>query len=368
MLKDQKRLTCKECGYKSDNLVPHIEKAHATDGDAVSYYMEKHDSDVDDLVHPSLNTDASGDSMEKPKTKTIATVNVAGVEMPLVGKTEGVPSAHDGFRFLDYVKDICHDINERKPVALTGHTGVGKTSAILQIAARCGQPVIRIQLNGDTLISDFVGQWKAQAGEMIWIDGPLVKAVREGWWLIVDEVDFGPQNVVATMNDILEKGGKLRIKEKGYEVIEPHANFRIFATANTAGKMSEFRHIYQGTNIMNEAFLDRWRLYVVNYPTPEEEVKIVLGHLPRFSEHEHLVNIIVKVGNMFRDAFQKEQISTPFGVRRLLDWSELMLRHKNPIKAAEVSIFSKVSNEDAEVMKGIISRVMVGAGKKEAAK
>ena len=49
-------------------------------------------------------------------------------------------------------------------------------------------------------------------------------------------------------------------KKKGNEIVAPHPAFRLFATANAVGAMSQFRHLYQGANLMNEAFLDRWRV------------------------------------------------------------------------------------------------------------
>ena len=73
-----------------------------------------------------------------------------------------------------------------------------------------------------------------------------------------------------------------------------------------------------------------------------------------------IATVIVRVGGMVREAFKKEEIQCTFSLRRMIDWAELMVRHKDPVKAAEAAIFSKVMPEDAEVIKGIISRVMVG--------
>jgi hypothetical protein len=61
---------------------------------------------------------------------------------------------------------------------------------------------------------------------------------------------------------------------------------------------------------------------------------------------------------MIREAFRKEEVQCTFSLRRMIDWTENLIRHKDALKAAEVSIFSKVSPEDAEVIKGLIVRNM----------
>jgi cobaltochelatase CobS len=80
---------------------------------------------------------------------------------------------------------------------------------------------------------------------------------------------------------------------------------------------------------------------------------------------EKIAAVIVRVGNMIREAFKNEEIKCTFSTRRMLDWADMMIRYKDhaeaPFKAAESTIFAKVSKEDAEVIKGIIQRVMIGA-------
>jgi cobaltochelatase CobS len=181
--------------------------------------------------------------------------------------------------------------------------------------------------------------------------------MRHGLWLIVDELDFAEPAILSVLNSVLEHNGKLTLKEKGHEIVEPHPNFRIMATANGVGCMSQYRGLYQGTNLMNEAFLDRWRVYHIDYLPPEEEVQVIMASVPRMSVK--VASVVVRVGNMIREAFKKEEIACTFSLRRMLDWCELLIRHKNALRAAEPAIFAKVSHEDAEVIRGIITRTMV---------
>ena len=378
---NKQRLSCGECDFKSDNLISHIETEHENlsfktrlgkktsglDAYVAKYKITKEDQ----LVHPEFVEDEEkntieilnkGNSVSKRKEKVLtASVNIAGVDFPtsLATKGDSVPKNIYYYNFGPHAKDVALDAIENKRVMLLGHTGCGKTSLIEQLAARIDQSVVRINLNGQTTVGDFVGLYTAKNGETVWVDGALPRAMRNGWWLILDEIDFAEQQILSVLNSVLEPNGKLFLKEKGHDIVEPHPNFRVFATANGVGCMSDYRALYQGVNIMNEAFLDRWRCYYVDYMKPEEEVKVIIGALPRYAKAESAVQVIVKVVNMIREAFKKEEVSCTFSTRRAIEWADLLLRHKDPIKAAEVAIFSKINATDAEVVKGTIQRVMV---------
>lgn len=359
-------LTCKVCGYKhASQIVDHIESEHAdlaTDGvKPLEAYMEKYGADIDDVVAPEKVTKRKGDSVESS-----GKIKIMGVEFEKRRRTEFVPRLNEGYVFAKFDEDIANDINENRRVMLIGHTGAGKTSRIEQMASRIGQSVLRVNMNGQTTIGDFVGMWTVKGGETVWVDGTLPKAMREGHWLIVDELDFAEPAILSVLNAVLEPGGKLMLKEKGHEVVTPHEDFRLFSTANGVGCMSQYRSLYQGTNIMNEAFLDRWRVYHIDYLPAEEEVKILTGAIPRMTPK--VAGVIVRVANMIRDAFKNEEVACTFSTRRMIDWAEMLIRYKDhtdaPFRAAEATIFSKVSKEDAAVIRGIIQRIMIGGPQK----
>lgn len=357
---DKKRLTCKECGFKSDNLVAHIELEHTdladNPDDILVEYMVKHGLTEDDVVHPDIHK--ASKTTKKEKKVSSSSVDIAGVSILKGEGGDYVPAINPAYHFGKQAKDIAADINEDRRVMLIGHTGCGKTSMITQMAARAEQGCIRVNMNAQTTIGDFVGLWTVKGSETVWVDGLLPMAMRKGLWLIVDEIDFAEPAILSVLNAVLEQGGKLTLKEKGHEIVEAHPNFRLFATANGIGCMAAYRGLYQGTNLMNEAFLDRWRVYHIDYLTPEEEVKVLADTVERMNTK--IAKVIVRVGGMIREAFKKEEIQCTFSLRRMIDWAELMVRHKDPLKAAEPAIFSKVLPEDAEVIKGIIKRVMVG--------
>jgi len=286
-------------------------------------------------------------------------VNIAGVTMPvLAGDENRIPDIDPHFYFAQHAGHIAGDILKAKNVLLTGHMGTGKTSVVEQIAARMGQAVMRVNMNGQTTIADFVGMWTVKGGETVWVDGALPTAMREGMWLILDELDFAEAPILSVLNPVLEPNGRLFLKEKGPEVIKPHANFRVFGTANTVGVMEDFRSLYQGTNTLNAAFLDRWRVYHVDYLPKLQEIAVLMGKFGPDMTKE-MASDIVRVATQAREQFERQELREPFSLRRLLDWTESMLDHGCPIEGAKSTIFAKVSSQDRQVLEGLIGRVLL---------
>ena len=133
-----------------------------------------------------------------------ATVRVGEVDVPCGAGGPLVPRVNPAYLFSERFNDIVEDIVENKRVMLIGHTGAGKTSLIEQVAARAGHGVVRSNMNGQTTVGDFVGFWTVKGGETLWVDGVLPTAMREGLWLIVDEIDFAEPSILAALTAVLE--------------------------------------------------------------------------------------------------------------------------------------------------------------------
>jgi cobaltochelatase CobS len=288
-------------------------------------------------------------------------VRIAQVKVPCGAGGLLVPPVNQAYLFPARFNDIVEDIVENRRVMLIGHTGAGKTSLIEQVAARSRHGVLRSNMNGQTTVGDFVGFWTVKGGETLWVDGVLPTAMREGLWLIVDEIDFAEPSILAALTAVLEPRGRLVLKEKGNEIVAPHPSFRLFATANAVGAMSQFRHLYQGANLMNEAFLDRWRVYLLDYLTPAEEADVLMRTLAP-SMTRTLATTLAAIAADCRAAFAREDLSSAFSTRRLLDRAELMLRTGDPERAAAPAIYAKVSPEDAALIRGIVRHHIAPAG------
>ena len=350
------KLTCAICGHKSGNLVPHIEEVHADVG--LAAYMEQHGG-LDSVVHPTLRAEAAATAALK--------FTLLGVECSKCAVTEEFKSlvpegSGDKYQFQeDITKDVIMDINEKKPIMLIGHTGCGKTSLIDELAARYHAPLLRVNTNQQTTVSDFIGFWTVKGGETVWVDGALPHAMRNGLWLLVDEIDYAEPAILAALHAVLEPNGALVLKEKGNEIITRHPNFRIFATGNAVGQFSRFRHLYIGCNVMNAAFLNRWAAYIIPYLGEAQEEKALLKAVP--SMPERLAKELVKIASQSRRAFEEETLSYPFSTRALMDWARGIVRHRAlkaeaPVRAAQSVLFAKMSREDAVTLEGYIRRAL----------
>lgn len=230
---------------------------------------------------------------------------------------------------------------------ITGEAGTGKTSHIEQIAARINQPVIRINLNGESRIGDFLGKIHVEGGRTFWKDGVLPTAMKNGYWLILDEIDMAEPNILSLLHPVLEDQGRLVLKESDGEVVNPHGDFRIFATANSVGSMQGKADAYAGTSTMNEAFIDRWHILEMEPMQPKVEIKVLSSKIPNLRRRS--IKNIVQFANLIRNGKDSEvQTTLTFSTRRCLQWAQKMALYRDAIKSAESVFLYKVSKEEKE--------------------
>jgi cobaltochelatase CobS len=283
-------------------------------------------------------------------------INVAGVDFPLGKGGDFVPEISPEYHFPELTKDVCLDLIEGRNVILTGHMGTGKSSLFEQIAARIGQGIIRINCNGQMTVGAFVGQYGLVAGETVWVDGFLPEAMKKGYWVVLEEIDCAEARILSILNGILETKGKLFLKEKsGRDVIQAHPDTRFLATGNTVGSMEEFRPMYPGTTTLNEAFLDRFRIYKVDYLPEDQETRVLQNRYPNASVRT--LKQFVQGASLIRQAFVKQEVEKTMSLRGLFDWIEMTGRKGDPIKALSTCFLSRVGFEDRQAIEKIIQNV-----------
>ena len=134
--------------------------------------------------------------------------------------------------------------------------------------------MIRVNITIETDEDDLIGGFRLVNGDTVWHNGPVVEALERGAVLLLDEIDLA-SNKILCLQSVLE--GKGVFLKKIGKYINPKAGFNVIATANTKGKGSDDGR-FVGTNILNEAFLERFPItFEQEYPTASIETKILLN-------------------------------------------------------------------------------------------
>jgi MoxR-like ATPase len=157
----------------------------------------------------------------------------------------------------------------KTPVLIEGATAAGKTALVQYIAECTGHELIRLNQHEHTEVSEYLGGYTiGTAGDLVFVEGPLVRAARHGHWVLLDELNLAPGDVLESINRLLDENRELIIPETG-QVVQAHPHFALFATQNPSGGR------YAGRKTLSPAFRSRF----------------VLIHLPEMSDEE-LIQIL----------------------------------------------------------------------------
>jgi len=202
------------------------------------------------------------------------------------------------------------------PVFVSGHSGNGKTMSIEQACAKAKRKFVCISMTPETDESDLLGNYVLIDGNMEWRDGPVTTAARQGAVLCIDEIDYGAQNL-SSLQRVLE-GKPFMLKKKG-ELISPAPGFTVFATANTKGKGSDDGR-YMFTNVLNEAFLERFRTTMEQeFPPVRTERKIIEKELTSVGRaDDEFAEKLVTWADVIRKTFMDGGCDEVISTRRLV--------------------------------------------------
>ena len=222
------------------------------------------------------------------------------------------------------------------PTFITGLSGNGKTVSVEQACADLNRELIRVNITIETDEDDLIGGFRLINGATVWHDGPVIQALNRGAILLLDEVDLA-SNKILCLQSILE--GKGVFLKKVGRFVKPAKGFNIIATANTKGKGSDDGR-FIGTNVLNEAFLERFALtFEQEYPTVATETKILqkaAGNLGVLDE-EFCVNL-ANWADIIRRTFKDGGIDEVISTRRLVHITRAFAIWQDRMKAIKVCV------------------------------
>jgi MoxR-like ATPase len=249
------------------------------------------------------------------------------------------------------------------PAYISGPTGNGKSTMVEQICAKHKKPLIRVNLNMMTDEEQLIGSKTLVEGNVHVVEGPVLIAMRTGTTLLLDEIDAGSANTLLCLQPILE--GKPYYFKLNNEMIIPAAGFNVIATANTKGKGSDDGR-YIGTNILNEAFLERFAVtFEQEYPAAKVEVKIIKNLMNSYGcVDDEFAETLVKWADAIRRTFADGGVDETITTRRMIHIVRAFAIFKDRTKAVElccnrfdaatksafIDLYDKVANPQPEVV------------------
>lgn len=271
-----------------------------------------------------------------------------------------VPASRPFIFPKEQVEDVATAVRLGMNVMLTGPTGCGKTALPRALAAELRQPFVRFNCDGETRVSNLRGMNVPDAKDGVltlkFNPGDLALCMRQGFWVLLDEIDAALPSVRFVLQPVLEEDNRtLHIPETG-EAIVAAPGFALFATGNTVGYRAATRSQYAGTNMMNAAFLDRFGMVIsCSYPDRAEEYKRVQANVPDCDAD--IIDGICRVAEELRN---DSKFASDFSTRRCIQWARLCAVYgdQGVIRGARATVLHKLeSATDARVAKEVIQRI-----------
>ena len=301
---------------------------------------------------------------DNSSSSTIEEMGVATVEFKVKTATNTVmnliPKKDPQYVAWGHFKDIKTILESRMfyPVFVTGLSGNGKTSMIREVCAKLKRDMVRVNITVETDEDDLLGGFRLVNGETVWQDGPLVVAMKTGAVALIDEVDLASHKIMC-LQPIME-GQPIYLK-KINEVVYPAAGFNIVATANTKGKGSSDGR-FMGTNILNEAFLDRFSAtFYQEYPSTSFEEKILKKQFAIYEiSEDDFVSKLVKWADVIRRSFKEGAVDDIVTTRRLIDITKTFSIFGNKMKAITLCL-ERFDDETRDSFADLYTKVDAGA-------
>ena len=249
-----------------------------------------------------------------------------------------VPEKNGTYVPFGFYSDLKNIISSRifYPIYITGLSGNGKTMMIEQVCAALKRELVRVNITKRTDESDLIGSYELIDGSTVRREGPVLTAMRRGAVLLLDECDLGTEDILC-LQPILE--GKPYFDKKTGEIVHPADGFTVLATANTKGKGSDDGR-FIGTNILNEAFLERFAVTVEQeYPPAATERKILEKNFAELNIDDSVfIERLITWAEIIRKSYADGAVDEIISTRRLVHISKAFSIFDNRLKAIEMCL------------------------------
>ncbi len=289
-----------------------------------------------------VNTKILSDTKIEKAVKETVSENVqseikqeaAYIVSSLVGNI--VPKKDSTFVAFGNYSDLKSIVKSKQfyPVFITGLSGNGKTMGITQACAETNRELVRVNITIETDEDDLLGGYRLKDGDTVWQNGPVIEAMQRGAVLLLDEIDLA-SNKIMCLQPILEGNGVF--VKKINKFVSPQPGFQVFATANTKGQGSDDGK-FIGTNVLNEAFLERFPItFEQKYPSVSIEKKILANVLTNAGKSDNeFATKLTTWADVIRKTYFEGGVDEIISTRRLVHIVQAYIIFNNRLKAIEL--------------------------------
>ncbi len=226
-------------------------------------------------------------------------------------------------------------------VLIIGPKGTGKTSLVRKFASEMGKMLYSINFSLRTRESHLVGTKTLNQGEVTFVEGILIKSMRDGGILYLDELNAAEADVLLRLDEALDDRRQIVLKEAEGQVIKASGNWFVFATINPLS------HV--GTKELPPQLLSRFPVRIrLEYPPKEIEIQIIKHHVNIDASNETDMQNALKLANSLREAASLEELYYSPSIRESIAFAKLLRNSVSPKKAAEV-VYANVYDQWGEV-------------------
>jgi nitric oxide reductase NorQ protein len=224
---------------------------------------------------------------------------------------------------------------------IIGPKGTGKTTLVRKFASKTNKELYSVNFSLRTRESHLIGSKSLDKGDISFVEGILVKSMRDGSLLYLDELNAAEPDVLLRLDEALDDRKQLVLKEAEGQIINASNNWFVIATINPLS------HV--GTKELPPQLLSRFPVRLrLDYPPEDVELEIIKQHTTIDNSKINDVKDAIKLAKSLRDAAAMEELYYSPSLRETIAFAKLLNTNLAPKEVAEI-VFANAYDQWGEV-------------------
>ena len=234
-------------------------------------------------------------------------------------------------------------------VLIIGPKGTGKTSLVREYATQKSKELESVNFSLRTRESHLVGTKNLVDGNTGFDEGILVKSMKKGNILYLDEINAAEADVLLRLDEALDDRRQIVLKESDGQIVKAKDSWFVIATINP------LTHV--GTKELPPQLLSRFPVRIrLDYPPEDVEYQIIKKHVKNPTESDVLLGI--KLANTLRQASAVEELYYSPSIRETIAFAKLLEGGVSAKQAARIvfgNVYTQWGNVEFQKVNDIIT-------------